>query len=155
VHNSLCVQVLRSPILAALLHGSRAVGASQTLRRGIFTRQGGHPVRHWAVELSGFHVSLRVEALFARSWTQPRRPSTSRCRACVRRWSCGTTVCGRYLPLRRRSTARRRNATGSTSTTRPSASTSRRSGVTARWTVSATLSSADETTSRSAHLYCY
>jgi len=28
------------------------VGISQTLRRGIFTRQGGHPVRHWVVELS-------------------------------------------------------------------------------------------------------
>jgi len=37
VQNSLCVQVLRSPILAALLHGTRAVGVSQTLRRGIFT----------------------------------------------------------------------------------------------------------------------
>jgi len=41
-----------SYILAALLHGTRAVGASETLRRGIFTWQGGHPVRHWAVELS-------------------------------------------------------------------------------------------------------
>jgi len=38
VQNSFCVQVLRSPILAALLHGSRAVGVSQTLRRG--TRKG-------------------------------------------------------------------------------------------------------------------
>jgi len=38
VQNSLCVQVLRSPILSALLHGSRAVGVSQTLRRG--TRHG-------------------------------------------------------------------------------------------------------------------
>jgi len=44
VQNSLCVQVLRYPILAALLHGSRAVGVKQTLRCGIFTRQGGHPV---------------------------------------------------------------------------------------------------------------
>jgi len=54
VQNSLCVQVLRYHILAvaALLHGTRAVGVSQTLRRGIFTRQGDHPVRHWAVELS-------------------------------------------------------------------------------------------------------
>jgi len=34
VQNSLCVQVLRSSILAALLHGTRAVGVSQTLRRG-------------------------------------------------------------------------------------------------------------------------
>ena len=32
VHNSLCVQVLRI-ILAALLHGTRVVGVSQTLRR--------------------------------------------------------------------------------------------------------------------------
>jgi len=44
--SSLCVQVLRSPILAALLQGTLAVGVSQTLRRGIFTRQDGHPVRH-------------------------------------------------------------------------------------------------------------
>ena len=35
---SLCAQVLRSPIFAALLHGNRAVGVSQTLRRG--TRNG-------------------------------------------------------------------------------------------------------------------
>ena len=54
VQNSPCVQVLRYPacILAALLHGTRAVGVSRTLRRDIFARQGGHPVRHWAVELS-------------------------------------------------------------------------------------------------------
>jgi len=40
VQNSLCIQVLRSPIslLAALLHGTRAVGVNQTLRRG--TRNG-------------------------------------------------------------------------------------------------------------------
>ena len=36
--NSLCVQVLRSPILAALLHGTRAGAVSQTLWRG--TRNG-------------------------------------------------------------------------------------------------------------------
>ena len=47
VQNSLCAQVLRSPILAALLHGTRAVGVSKTLQHGIFTRQGGHPVRHY------------------------------------------------------------------------------------------------------------
>ena len=52
VQNSLCVQVLSYPILAALLHGTRAVGVSRTLRRGIFTRQGGHPVGRWAIELS-------------------------------------------------------------------------------------------------------
>ena len=38
VQNSLCVQVLPSPILTALLHGTRAVGVSQTLRRD--TRNG-------------------------------------------------------------------------------------------------------------------
>ena len=32
VQHSLCVQVLRSPILAALLHGTLVVGVSQTLR---------------------------------------------------------------------------------------------------------------------------
>ena len=34
VQNSLCVKVLRSPILASLLHGTRTVGVSQTLRHG-------------------------------------------------------------------------------------------------------------------------
>jgi len=34
VQNSLYVQVMRSPILAALLHFIRVVGVSQTLRRG-------------------------------------------------------------------------------------------------------------------------
>ena len=38
VQNSRCVQVLRFPILPALLHGTGAVGVSQTLRRG--TRDG-------------------------------------------------------------------------------------------------------------------
>ena len=38
VQNSLCVQVLRSRILAALLHGTPAAGLSQTLQRG--TRNG-------------------------------------------------------------------------------------------------------------------
>jgi len=32
VQHSLCVQVLRSPILAALLHGTRIVGVSEPLR---------------------------------------------------------------------------------------------------------------------------
>jgi len=38
VQNSLYVQVLRSPILAALLHGTPAAGISETLRHG--TRNG-------------------------------------------------------------------------------------------------------------------
>jgi len=33
VQNSFCVQLLRSPVLAALLHGTRAVGVSESLRR--------------------------------------------------------------------------------------------------------------------------
>jgi len=64
VQNSLCIQVSRSAILAASLHGTRAVGVSQTLWRGtrsgitelsllvIFNRgrhlysEGGHHVGH-------------------------------------------------------------------------------------------------------------
>jgi len=38
MRNSLFVQVLRSPVLAALLHGTSAAVVSQTLRRG--TRNG-------------------------------------------------------------------------------------------------------------------
>ena len=38
MQNTLCDQLLRSPILTALLHGTRALGISQTLRRG--TRNG-------------------------------------------------------------------------------------------------------------------
>jgi len=52
--NSLCVQVLRTPIMAALLNGTRTERVSQTLRRGIFNCQGGHPFRHWLVELPSY-----------------------------------------------------------------------------------------------------
>jgi len=48
VQNSLSVQVLRSPIFAALLHGTRVVSISQTLRRSAegatYIRHGGHHV---------------------------------------------------------------------------------------------------------------
>jgi len=52
VQNSLCVlQVLHSPILAALLHCTRAVCTSQTLRRwahgATYIQQGDHHVGHW------------------------------------------------------------------------------------------------------------
>ena len=51
VQNSLCVQVLRSRILAALLHGTPAAGVSQTLRclaQGATNIwQGDHHVGHW------------------------------------------------------------------------------------------------------------
>jgi len=64
--NSLCVQVLCSPTLSALLHGTQAVGVSQTLQRGTkngiteflllvtFNRgchlysEGSHHVGHWS-----------------------------------------------------------------------------------------------------------
>ena len=52
VQNALCVQVLRSPILAALLHSTRIVGLSQALRRSAqgatYIRKGGHHVGHRA-----------------------------------------------------------------------------------------------------------
>ena len=44
MQNSLCVQILRSPILAALLHGTRPVGVSQTLRR---LTEGATYIRPW------------------------------------------------------------------------------------------------------------
>ena len=44
VQNSLFVQVLRSPILAALMRGTPAAGVSQTLRHG--TRNGTSQRRH-------------------------------------------------------------------------------------------------------------
>ena len=52
VQNSLCVlHVLCSPILAALLYGTQAVGSSQTLRHwahgATYIRQGDHHVGHW------------------------------------------------------------------------------------------------------------
>jgi len=66
VQKSLCVQVLHSPILAALLHGTRAVGVSWTLRRGTFMQQHGHPVRHWAVELSSCRFCLYQMSFYSR-----------------------------------------------------------------------------------------
>jgi len=52
VQNSLCVQVLRAPILAALLHGTPCSnGVSQTLRRG--TRNGITELSHRASSIFG------------------------------------------------------------------------------------------------------
>jgi len=67
VQNSLCVQVLRS-ILAAVLRGTRAVCVSQALRLGIFTRQGGHPVRHWAVEQSSLNSTTHHFCIHRVKW---------------------------------------------------------------------------------------
>jgi len=50
VQNSLCVQILRSPILTVLLRGTQAVGVSQTLRHSAegttYIQHGGHHVGH-------------------------------------------------------------------------------------------------------------
>jgi len=55
----------------ALLHGTRAVGVSQTLWRGIFTRHSGHhPVRHWAVALSSFFLNVIYWTKHHRSYSQ-------------------------------------------------------------------------------------
>jgi len=58
VQNSFCVQVLRSPILVALLHSTLAASVSQTLCRwtqgATYIRQGDHHVGHWPT------FSLRV-----------------------------------------------------------------------------------------------
>jgi len=51
VQNSLYIQVLRSPILAALLHSSPAAGVSQTLRR--CTRSGIRELSHGAPPIFG------------------------------------------------------------------------------------------------------
>jgi len=71
VQNSLCVQVLRSAILAALQHGTRAVGVSQTLQRG--TRNGitelsqrAPAIFGWAAITLGIgpHSSFCVNSMF-------------------------------------------------------------------------------------------
>ena len=53
VHNSHYVKVLRSPILAALLHGTWAMSISQILRRSAegstYIQEGGHHVGHFSV----------------------------------------------------------------------------------------------------------
>jgi len=68
VQNSLYVQVLRSPILAALLHGTPAAGVSQTLRRGTTDFYYGKSVRMvqgtfaqgaTCIRLGGRHVGHR------------------------------------------------------------------------------------------------
>jgi len=60
VQNSLCVKVLRYPILVALLHGTPAAGISQTLSRG--TRNGFTELSQSAPPIFGFgghHVGHR------------------------------------------------------------------------------------------------
>jgi len=73
VQTSLCVQVLRSLVLAALLHGTPAAGVSQTLQRGkrngiIELSQRAPPIFGWAAITLGIgpHSSF---ALFC--WQLP------------------------------------------------------------------------------------
>jgi len=54
VQNSLCVQDLFFPILTAFLHGIRAVGVSQALRRG--TRNGIMKLSHLVIFNRGRHL---------------------------------------------------------------------------------------------------
>jgi len=56
VQNSLYVQVLRSPVLAALLHGTPTAGVSQTLRRG--TRNGITEIYQRAPPLFGITLGI-------------------------------------------------------------------------------------------------
>jgi len=65
VQNSLYVQVLHSPILATLLHGTLAAGISQTLQRGTRNQimellQRAAPIFSWAaITLGiGLHSSI-------------------------------------------------------------------------------------------------
>jgi len=67
MQNSLYVQVLRSHILAALLHGTPAAGVSQTLRRdqrnGIMKlSQRAPPIFDWAAITLGIgpHSSVKL-----------------------------------------------------------------------------------------------
>jgi len=57
LQNSLCVQVLRSPILAALLHGTRTAAVSHTLWRG--TRNGITELSQTAPPIVGHHAGHR------------------------------------------------------------------------------------------------
>jgi len=72
VRNSLCVQVLHSPILAVLVHGTPATGVSETLRRG--TRNGitkllqtAPPILGWATITLGIgpHSSWFTQPQYA------------------------------------------------------------------------------------------
>jgi len=55
LQNSLCVQVLHSAILAALLHGTQALGVSRTLRHGI---------KEWNYGTFARHFQQRVPPIF-------------------------------------------------------------------------------------------
>jgi len=101
VQNSLCVQVLRSPILAALLHalhGTPAAGLSQTLRRG--TRNGitelsqrVPPVFGWAA----ITMAIGPHSCYYCVWSFFSLRSRWKCQSLITRYDIGCT-----LPFRRR-----------------------------------------------------
>jgi len=102
VQNSLCVQVLRSHILSALLHGTPAAGVSQTLRRLLYSA--GRPSR-WA---SAHILVLRYfsefgsfrGALLNNGWR--RRRKTVHVRYLISWWvSCFRTVVEQLTRLQR------------------------------------------------------
>jgi len=71
VQNSLCVQVLPSPTLLALLHGTPVVGVSETSRRGTRNGIAGHsqrapPIFGWAAITLGIgpHCSLKFKVRY-------------------------------------------------------------------------------------------
>jgi len=85
VQKSLCVQVLHSPILAALLHGTRAAAVSQTLwhdtRNGITELpQSAPPIFGWAAIMLGIdrHSSSAITSyiltVFAYNFTGIKTP---------------------------------------------------------------------------------
>jgi len=75
VQNSLCVQILRSPVFAALPHGTRVVGVSQTLRRSAegatYIRQGGHHVEHRPTFYLSYMLLLLVRSVGCAETVEP------------------------------------------------------------------------------------
>ena len=70
VQNSVCVQVLRCPILPALLHGTRVVGVSQTaaLSRGRHLYTAGRPSRWALAHISSYSYCDFVRTLHKAQW---------------------------------------------------------------------------------------
>jgi len=86
VENSLCVQVLRSSILAALLLGTRVVAVSQTLRRGTSLRNG-------ITELSLLVIFNRERHLYSQAAITLDTVPHSSYRIAILSWSCVYLVC--------------------------------------------------------------
>ena len=92
--NSPSVQILRSRILAALLHGTRALDVTQTLWRSAegvtYIRQGSYHIGHRPVELAAQHVATKniIYLTAPRWWTV--HGGRAPCRASSR--LCGVAV---------------------------------------------------------------